>query len=114
VGVAQLVERQVVVLDAAGSSPVTHPTVSAGQRLWSGNGPGPLAFQCPILGARWERLVSDNTDPPRRRPADGPSQVSAVGYSVAAGEGRAEEIVDQLLRRLAETAPNVSMRRCRR
>ena len=26
VGVAQLVERQVVVLDAAGSSPVTHPT----------------------------------------------------------------------------------------
>ena len=26
VGVAQLVERQVVALDAAGSSPVTHPT----------------------------------------------------------------------------------------
>jgi hypothetical protein len=25
VGVAQLVERQVVALDAAGSSPVTHP-----------------------------------------------------------------------------------------
>jgi hypothetical protein len=32
VGVAQLVERQVVVLDAAGSSPVTHPSVLAGQR----------------------------------------------------------------------------------
>ena len=32
VGVAQLVEHRVVVLDAAGSSPVTHPSVSAGQR----------------------------------------------------------------------------------
>jgi hypothetical protein len=30
VGVAQLVERQVVVLDAAGSSPVTHPMLQVG------------------------------------------------------------------------------------
>jgi hypothetical protein len=32
VGVAQLVERQVVVLDVAGSSPVAHPKVSAFQK----------------------------------------------------------------------------------
>src|ERR1700722_1849284 len=44
VGVAQLVERQVVVLDVAGSSPATHPKVVAGYRPWSGNGPGPLAI----------------------------------------------------------------------
>src|SRR3954466_15847799 len=36
VGVAQLVERQVVILDVAGSSPVTHP---------SGEGPGQFADQ---------------------------------------------------------------------
>src|SRR6266700_7988008 len=51
VGVAQLVERQVVVLDVAGSSPVTHPSEFAGRRPWSGYGPGPSAYQCPILGA---------------------------------------------------------------
>jgi hypothetical protein len=40
VGVVQLVERQVVILNVAGSSPVTHPT---GQRVYL----GPLTFFIP-------------------------------------------------------------------
>ena len=32
VGVAQLAERQVVVLDVVGSSPIVHPKFRAGQR----------------------------------------------------------------------------------
>src|SRR5215472_11500285 len=32
VGVAQLAERQVVVLDVVGSSPIVHPNICAGQR----------------------------------------------------------------------------------
>ena len=36
VGVAQLVEHQVVVLGVAGSSPVAHPIESAGQEALAG------------------------------------------------------------------------------
>jgi hypothetical protein len=32
VGVAQLAERQVVVLDVVGSSPIVHPKIRAGQK----------------------------------------------------------------------------------
>jgi hypothetical protein len=48
----------VVVLGVAGSNPVTHPEVSAGQRPRLHKEPGPLTFQCPILGAIWERTAS--------------------------------------------------------
>src|ERR1700761_5123872 len=58
VGVAQLAERQVVVLDVVGSSTITHPSVLAGQRPCPGNGAWPLSFQCPILGAKWGRAGS--------------------------------------------------------
>jgi hypothetical protein len=40
VGVAQLVEHQVVVLGVAGSSPVAHPIGSAGQEAQAGKGQG--------------------------------------------------------------------------
>src|SRR6185437_14601083 len=43
VGVAQLAERQVVVLDVAGSNPVAHPIGSAGQRPRLNTRPGPYS-----------------------------------------------------------------------
>jgi hypothetical protein len=56
VGVAQLVERQVVVLDVAGSSPVAHPTYFRRSEAPVVVMAGAIVFQCPILGARWERI----------------------------------------------------------
>src|ERR1700722_9787030 len=47
------VSSPVVVLDAAGSSPVTHPSVVAGCRPCLGNGAGPSACLGPILGQIW-------------------------------------------------------------
>lgn len=58
VGVAQLAEHQVVVLGVVGSSPITHPKVCAGCRPWSGNGPGPSSYRCPVLGADTRTLAN--------------------------------------------------------
>jgi hypothetical protein len=69
VGVVQLVERQVVILNVAGSSPVTHPT---GQRVYL----GPLTFYfvgtpCDLIatlpskpGLRAGRRHADERHPP--------------------------------------------------
>ena len=65
VGVAQLVERQVVVLDVVGSSPIVHPNITAGQGADRRDGRPVWCAQCPILGAdcpilgaaqRWARI----------------------------------------------------------
>ena len=56
VGVVQLVERQVVILNVAGSSPVTHPT---GQRVFS---PSDLLLSLPRVS-----ICADSPARPRRR-----------------------------------------------
>ena len=46
VGVAQLVERRVVVADVAGSSPVTHPNRGAHSHLQSQDNAGRSSRSC--------------------------------------------------------------------
>ena len=58
VGVAQLEERQIVVLNVAGSSPVTHPQVGIGYKF-SGCGAVGSAL---ALGARGRQFESDHPD----------------------------------------------------
>ncbi len=55
VGVAQLVEHQIVVLNAAGSSPVTHPI-----EIWS-SGRGAVGSAL-ALGARGRQFESGRPD----------------------------------------------------
>ena len=50
VGVAQLAERQVVVLDVTGSNPVVHPSITAGQGADRRDGRPVWCPQCPIWG----------------------------------------------------------------
>ena len=74
VGVAQLVERRVVVADVAGSSPVTHPTETAGREAT----PGLLFLQMP----------ADHRDVPQRGRANLRAERGAPG---PAGGGDARE-----------------------
>jgi hypothetical protein len=57
VGVAQLAERQVVVLDVAGSNPVAHPSENAGQEGSPEQRAILLSIECPILGASRESIL---------------------------------------------------------
>ncbi len=63
VGVAQVVERQIVVLNVAGSSPVVHPSSlenSVSIRIWS-SGRGAVGSAL-ALGARGRKFESCRPD----------------------------------------------------
>lgn len=59
VAVVQLVEHQIVILDVAGSSPVSHPEVAGPEPY----GSGPVSFPGPLLT---DGSATDRNDPGRR------------------------------------------------
>src|SRR5690349_15936571 len=70
VGVAQLVERRVVVADVAGSSPVVHP---GGHEAPAPREPGPSCVPGPVLSAGRAAGGAGTPAPaPRRRAAAAP------------------------------------------
>ena len=94
VGVAQLAERQVVVLDVVGSSPITHPKSNAPELQKCGSG----AFLRPSAGHH------SGTGPDRTRPMA--ILANLVSYGLGFGAPICLAIAFTRLARRPRTTPN--------
>ncbi len=85
-----------MVLGVGGSSPLAHPTETAGQRPGPVHKAGPPDYGCPILGAEWEPIFAE-------RAGDGRKQTPTTPLSTDPSPVQlTEELASQMPRRRSQ------------